>query len=175
MPTSRAGTCNNHGFTLMELVVVIAILALAAALVLPRLTPGDTAHLHRAAREFAATLRFIQDRAITAKTAYRMKLVPGESAIAIATILPDGTEGEPDDPILRRRLLPEGISIASIFTPRVGKRTAGEVVVTVGTAGFEEFSVFHLKAEGSDAVMTVMAYPSSGKVKVAEGYREEPL
>ena len=34
MPTSRAGACNNHGFTMIELAVVLLIIGIASAVVM---------------------------------------------------------------------------------------------------------------------------------------------
>lgn len=156
----------------MELVVVIAILALAAAIVLPRLQVSRSAELSRSARQLAATIRFLQDRAITTKTTYRMRLELGGNAISVTRTLPDGSEETPDDQLLRRPFLADGITVASVITPRGGKRQAGEAVIPFGVAGLGEFTMIHLR-NGDDAMMTVLAYPSSGTVTVAEGYREE--
>ena len=178
MPTSAAETSRKvwcgvpAGFTLMELVVVIALLSLVAIIVFPRLSVSRTAELQRSARQLAATVRYLQDRAIATKTGYQLHLVLGGNTVAVKQLLPDGSVVEPGDPALRGPLLATGVIVSSVSTPRGGTRSAGEAVIPFGASGIGEFTAIHLK--GADAaVVTVMSYPSSGRVTVVEGYREE--
>lgn len=173
MRISRAGICNRRGFTLVELTVVIVILSVVALLVVPRIPAGREAELRGSARTLAATLRYLQDRAITGKTGYRMHLDLGSGATAVKKLSARGEEA-PDDEFLGRRLLAEGVTITDVMTQRGGKRTGGEALLTFGVSGIEEFTTIHLKG-AAGGHFTVMAYPSSGKVTVAEGYREEAL
>lgn len=152
--------------------MVIALLALVAAIVLPRLTVSHTMELNRSARQLAATIRYVQDRSITGKTPHRMRLEPGTGTVRITRVLDDGSEGAPGESFLERPPLAEGIIVADVSTPRGGKVAAGEAVLRFDMAGLGDFTTIHLKGEG-DAAMTVMAYPS-GKVTVSEGYVEEP-
>ncbi|CAG0963241.1 hypothetical protein GEOBC_00851 [Geobacteraceae bacterium] len=177
MPTSRAGTSSSRrpsprGFTLMELLVVIALLSLVAVMVLPKLTVSQTMELNRSARQLAATIRYVQDRSITSKTPHRMRLEPGTGTVRVTRVLSDGSEGSPGESFLERPLLAEGVTVADVSTPRGGKVVSGEAVVRFDMAGLGDFTVIHLKGE-RDTAMTVMAYPS-GKVTVADGYVEEP-
>lgn len=156
----------------MELLVVIALLALVAVIALPRLTVSRTMELKRSARQLAATIRYVQDRAITGKTPHRMRLESGTGTVRVTRLLADGSEGAPGESFLDRPLLAEGVTVADVTTPRRGKVTAGEIVLRFDMAGLGDFTIIHLRGE-KDAAMTVMAYPS-GKVTVSEGYVEEP-
>lgn len=157
----------------MELLVVIALLALVAAIALPRLTVSRTMELNRSARQLTATIRYVQDRAITGKAPHRMRLEPGTGTVRVTRVQSDGTEGPPGETFLERPLLADGVTVTDVTTPRGGKVTAGEAVLRFDMAGLGDFTIIHLRGEG-DAAMTVMAYPS-GKVTVSEGYVEEPL
>lgn len=156
----------------MELMVVIALLALVAAIALPRLTVSRTMELNRSARQLAATIRYVQDRAITGKTPHRMHLEPGTGTVRVTRVLDDGSEGTPGENFLERPVLADGVTVTDVSTPRGGKVAAGEAVLRFDMAGLGDFTIIHLKGD-SDASMTVMAYPS-GKVTVSEGYVEEP-
>ena len=156
----------------MELLVVIALLALVAAIALPRLTAGNTMKLNRSARQLAATIRYVQDRSITGKTPHRMRLEVGTGTVRITRVQNDGSEGAPGESFLERPLLADGVTVTDVSTPRGGKVAAGEAMLRFDMAGLGDFTVIHLKGE-SDAAMTIMAYPS-GKVTVSGGYVEEP-
>ncbi|WP_298433841.1 prepilin-type N-terminal cleavage/methylation domain-containing protein [Geobacter sp.] len=179
MPTSAAGTSSNtrpggqHGFTLMELVVVIAVLALAAAIVLPRLTVSRAVELKRSARALAATIRYLQDRAITSKTPYRMRIEIGTGTVRVTKLSAAGTEVATGEPALDRPPLAEGVTVADVLTQRGGKLAEGEAVLRFDLGGLDDFAAIHLKS-ADGATVTVMALPSSGKVTVADGYLEEP-
>ena len=152
--------------------MVIALLSLVAVIALPRLTVNHTLELNRSARQLAATIRYVQDRAITGKTPHRLRLEPATGTVRVTRVLSDGTEGAPGESLLERPVLTDGITVADVTTPRGGTMTAGEVVLRFDMAGLGDFTVIHLKGE-ENAAMTVMAYPS-GKVTVSEGYVEEP-
>lgn len=157
----------------MELMVVIAVLALVAVIVVPRLSVNRAVELNRSARTLAATIRYLQDKAITSKTPYRIRLEIGSSRVQVTKLSPSGTEGSPEDSFLDRPLLPEGLIVADVLTQREGKRTDGEAVLTFDMGGLADFAAIHLQS-ADETVVTVMALPSSGKVTVADGYQEVP-
>lgn len=164
----------SDGFTLIELAVVVAILGMVALLVFPRLPSVDAARLRGSARSLAATLRYLEDRAVTTKTGYTLSLNLTEGAVTVMKRLPGGEQVPPDESPPAGRALAEGVSIEDVFTPRSGKRSTGEVSLEFGPGGLQEFAAIHLKSERGGQY-TVMAYPASGKVRVFDGYREEAL
>jgi type II secretion system protein H len=66
-----------RGFTLIELIIVLTIIAIMSAAVVP-VFGGSMAKLERdhAVRDFVATLRYAQERAVTDTREYRMALDP---------------------------------------------------------------------------------------------------
>ncbi|WP_279384424.1 pilus assembly FimT family protein [Geotalea toluenoxydans] len=159
------------GFTLMELMVVIAILSLIAGIVLPRLPSTESAKLRDSARSLASAIRFIGDRAATTKTGYRLHLNITDSTTRVRQLSPSGEETAADDPFLSRRPIAEGITIEDVTIPQSGKISEGEVIIGFGPGGLQDFMIIHLK-DGKNGHFTVTAYPSSGKVKVEKGYQE---
>ena len=162
--------CLTGGFTLIEMVVVIAIIAMAALLVFPRLPSTDTANLRGSARSLAAMIRYLGDKSITSKSAYRLQFNLADSSLAVRKVV-NGEETTDPDPFFSRRVLADGISIEDVRIPRLGKLSTGEVTVGFGPSGLEDFVIIHLKGS-RDRHFTVTAYPQNGKVKVGEGYQE---
>ncbi len=165
---------NQSGFTLLEIIVVLAIVAMLLVVVVPRLPSSDSENLKISARTLASTLRYIQDRSATSRTTYFMVIEPGTDRIRLLEAAADGSDKSPDDPLLRQRPIKEGILISDVMIPRLGKVNEGQLRLTIGMGGLRDFTVFHLQSK-DNSYWTVMAFPSSGKVKIYDGYQETPL
>lgn len=163
----------HGGFTLIEIVIVMAVISMVMLLVVPRLPTSDQENLKISARTLASTLRYLQERAATSRTGYYLSLTPGTESVKIAEIGGDGGAKEPEDPLLQKSPLKEGIVVADVRIPRLGKISDGELRIDIGAGGVRDFVTIHLRsAEGQ--FWTVMLFPSGGKVKAYEGYLEDP-
>jgi general secretion pathway protein H len=165
---------NRRGFTLIEIAVVMAIIGMVLMLVIPRLPSSDSENLKISARTLASTLRYMQDRAATGRTTYYLRMEPGTDSVKVMEAAADGSEKRPDDPLLQKRSVKEGIIIADVIIPRLGKINDGQVRLEVAAGGLRDFVIIHLRSP-DDRFWTVMAFPASGKIKVYDGYREEAL
>ena len=165
----------SAGFTLIELVVVITILSVAALLVVPRLPFSDEGDLKTSARSLAGTIRYIQDMAISTKQYYRLRITLLDGALRVTRLLPDDEEAEVTDGLLRNLSLKEGIGFADVTSSRLGKISEGEAVLDFSPLGADDFLLFHLKTEDADRYYTVAVYPGSGRVELAESYTEGVL
>ncbi|MSM40192.1 MAG: prepilin-type N-terminal cleavage/methylation domain-containing protein [Geobacter sp.] len=163
-----------HGFTLIELVVVLAILALVTLLVIPRLPDSQGTALKGSARALATTLRYLQDQVATTRQLYRLRLTPGTGEIRVAVVSSDGTESDPRDPFFSGPILREGVTITDVQTPRLGTVSSGVVTMDIGPAGLAEVATIHLRG-GNGGQMTVVALSYGGRVTVGEGYLEANL
>jgi general secretion pathway protein H len=68
--TADCSKCASAGFTVLELLVVLALLALVGAVALPQLArPSDNVRLQAAARELVGALRVTRSTAIARNTA----------------------------------------------------------------------------------------------------------
>jgi general secretion pathway protein H len=162
------------GFTLIEIAVVLAIIGMVLVLVLPRLPSPESENLKTSARSLASTLRYLQDRAATGRTIYYLRLEPGSDTVRVLEAAADGSEREPADPLLQKRVVKEGIIVADVVIPRLGKVNDSQLRLVVGAGGLRDLVVIHLRSPDS-RFWTVMAFPASGKVKVYDGYQEEAL
>ena len=83
---------NRRGFTLIEIAVVLAIIGMVLMLVLPRLPSSEKENLKVSARTLASTLRYMQDRAATARTTYYLRMEPGTDSVKVLEATADGGE-----------------------------------------------------------------------------------
>jgi general secretion pathway protein H len=165
---------NRRGFTLIEIAVVLVIIGMVMALVIPRLPSSESENLKISARTLAATLRYMQDRAATARATYFLRMEPGTDNVKILEAAADGSEKEPEDTLLQKRPVKEGIQVADVVIPRLGKLSKDQVRLVVSAGGLRDLVTIHLRSP-KGSFWTVMAFPSSGKVKVYEGYQEDAL
>ena len=165
----------QSGFTLIEIAIVMAIIGMVMLLVIPRLPSSDQENLKISARTLASTLRYMQERATTttSRSGYYLLFAPGTETVKILEIGGDGNPKEPDDPLLQKPPLKEGIIVADVRIPRLGKVVDGQQRVDVGVGGIRDFVTIHLRSANGQ-FWTVMAFPSGGKVKAFEGYIEDP-
>jgi general secretion pathway protein H len=159
----------ERGFTLMELMVIIVILSVVALLVFPKLSNNGNADLRSSARSLAAALRYLEDKAVSTKTAYRMWIDLDDSTIRVSRILSDGDEQPDDDVFFSGKLLADDISISDIITSRLGKVSVGDVQLDFTPMGLRELATIHLRSK-KDRYYTVRAYPRNNRVKVFENY-----
>ncbi len=160
---------SGRGFTLMELMVVILILSVVAVLVFPKLSNNGEADLRSSARSLAAALRYLEDTAVSTKTAYRMWINLDDSSIRVSRVLPDGDEQPDDDVFFSDKLLADDVVISDVITSRLGKVSAGEAQLDFTPMGLRELATIHLRSK-KDRFYTVTAYPRNNRVKVFENY-----
>jgi general secretion pathway protein H len=162
-------SCYDRGFTLIEMIVVIVILSGIALLVYPRLPSVGDGDLRVSARSIAATIRYVEDLAITSRSYYRMRFNLDDATLVIKQIGFDGSEQTAEDLFLSRKILAEDIRIADVTTSRLGKIATGEVNLDFGPQGLRELVSIHLLSPKGQ-YYTVQAYPRSGRVKVFDNY-----
>jgi general secretion pathway protein H len=162
----------NGGFTLIELMVVIVILSVVALLIFPRLPSVHEGDLKTSARTLAAGLRYLEDKAISTKQYYRLRVNFSTGEMKVTRVIPENEEVAETDEVLSRLSLVDRTGFADITTSRLGKQSEGEAVLDFSPLGAADFVVFHLKSEDGTLFYTVVLYPGSGRVSVLEGYQD---
>lgn len=124
-----------RGFTLLELIVTLSVIALAVGLVLPAI--GRSTESVRARAEiagFSAVLRHAREQAITRRQPYRVVVEPDARRV---TILAD------DNEVRRRRVFPERLTIEAVSAPSLtvrfepeGSSSGGEFRLTSGNTAY---------------------------------------
>lgn len=160
--------CPTKGFTLLELIAVIAILGTVLVLVFPRLSILEDLTLKSEVRRMAGLFRYLNEAAYTRKIYYRVSFYPEEESLTVESS-PDGFEfSKAQDVFLHNLTLREGTDIEDIIVQGLGKIRHGSVTIIFNPGiGAEAFNL-HLKK--NDRAFTISYNPYSGKVKVTDGY-----
>jgi general secretion pathway protein H len=146
---------NNSGFTLLELIVVIFIISLLAAIVLPSFYQSGDSALKSQARKTASLLRYLNDGSIASKEAYTL-----EFDFTGGKMKWKGPDGEKSETLER---------ITSVELPSKGEVKEGQILVFFGPLGIGETLTVHFR--DGDYHMDVTLNRISGRVKITGGVK----
>lgn len=152
MRTSRTGICSKRGFTLLELIVVLFIISLVAAIILPSFAGFGERKLKSEAREMASILRYMNDSAVSRKETFIMKFDFNEGTVYWKG--PDGEKTKRFD------------DVTAVTTQSQGRVSNGEVIVFFEPLGIQENLSVHMSK--GDKEMTITMNHLSGKVKMIQ-------
>lgn len=153
---SPASRSSAPGFTLLEIIAVIFIISLVAALVIPSFGGFGAKGIRADARRVAALLRYLNESAISMKETYPLRIDLGEASLAWKD--PEGEKSE---------RMP---SLVSLDLQSQGELKEGQVTVFFSPLGLQEYLKIKLRDE--DRTMTVAFNPVSGRVKIIEEGRK---
>jgi general secretion pathway protein H len=140
------------GFTLIELIVVVFIISLTAALVFPSFYGLGEGKVSSDAKKIASLLRYLNDTAIYTKETYSLKFDLQDDSLSWKG--PDGDKRE----VIK--------SLSSVYLSSKGEIKEGEVTIFFGPLGASENIQVHLK--NKEKGMTVTFSPISGRAKIVE-------
>jgi type II secretion system protein H len=111
----------NQGFTMLELVVVLLILTLSAALVTPSLSRfSRTIELKAAVKKISGILRYYRSEAVYKGTVYQVLFNAETGEVKVTSVEPEAAEGEDpkkEQTITKSYMLPQGVHIKEIEVP----------------------------------------------------------
>jgi general secretion pathway protein H len=148
---------SQRGFTLLELIVVIFVIALLAGIVFPSFRGLSERQLSSDARRTASLLQYLSDSAMASKETYSVDFDLQKSAISWK-----GPEGDKTENL--RTLV--GVDLQS-----KGMTREGLVTVFFGPAGIMEYIEVLLKDDEKE--MKVTFNPISGRAKILTGEEED--
>jgi type II secretion system protein H len=164
--------CPSHGFTLIELVVVIAILAVMLALIVPRLGEIGEANLKRSARHLTGMIRFLHEEAQARKTVLRLVFDIHGGQYWIEALVPV-TDKAVEFQRYQSVIAGEG-SLAGQTTFRdIAVNTHPDAPYILFTPdGWIEPAIIHLR-DGGERDYSLLIQPLTGNTELREGYVEE--
>jgi prepilin-type N-terminal cleavage/methylation domain-containing protein len=169
--TPNAEPWAERGFTLIELVLTIALVAVALALVLPRI--GITPSLTASSRHLVGAIHALFTAAAASNRTYRLNIDLDQHAYWATVLTTDG-DRLPSDPLLASRTtLPSRVRFEDVTTGLQGKVTAGKVLIEFFPGGLMDRAVIHL-SNHTDQILTMVLNPLTGGVQVNDRYMEPP-
>jgi len=152
MRISRTGTSGSHGFSLLELIVVLFIVSLVMAVVLPSFSGFGENKLKSESREMASILRYIYDSASARKEIFFMKFNLDTNQVSW-----EGPEGK------KTRTFDD---ITGVTTQSGGLISKGELIFFFEPLGTRENLTVHMSR--GEKTMTITLNHLSGKVKIKD-------
>ena len=157
------------GFTLLELMMVITILGIMAAMILPRISAFGAGKIKRETRHLSGVISHLSQEASFTKHTFRLHYDIEAQAYWVSVLQENREFAPSSDPLVARRVLPKGVSFEDVITPRHGKVQEGEAYTEFFPMGVEKTAI-HLK-EGEN-IWTLAINPLTGRVKVTDRYIE---
>ena len=152
MPISTTGIYSNRGFTLIELVVVLFIVSLIAAVVLPSFAGFGESELKSEAGEMASILRYINDSALSRKETCFIKIDLDKNTVSWKG--PDGGKAKKFE------------DITGVTTQSAGMISNGELIFFFEPLGIRENLSVHMSK--GDKNITITLNHLSGRVKITQ-------
>lgn len=169
-PAERDGQATNStkGYTLIELVVVVALLGLFLGLAIPRFRYAlVTDDLKATTRRMVGLVREVRNEAIREQKVYLVHLDLETNLLWIEY----AGMGEEERALAQEQafVFPGGVRVLDIWRRGKGKQAHGEVILHFGKKGYVEQTLIHLGADdGREFTLTLS--PFLGTVKIYDKY-----
>jgi prepilin-type N-terminal cleavage/methylation domain-containing protein len=175
---SNEGRRPAAGFTLIELVVVMALMVLLIGISYPLLEHWTEGALRKAGRQVTATIERLYERAVVTRQIYRLRfdigkeqyqpevLQPVDGAMAFVPLSDDVS------------LLPDGVHFLDVVTAQGAKISDGEAAVYFYPIGRMDPVIIHLEQrDGLHAgdELSLVPHPLTGRVTISTGDVEPAL
>jgi prepilin-type N-terminal cleavage/methylation domain-containing protein len=152
----------DQGFTLLELMIVVLVLALVLAVSYPSLSRGSTAlHLRATGRDVLNTFRYAREKAVTEQTGMRIVVDQEKQTLTLTNDL--GEEG-------RTYAMPKDVKIQGMALAG-NEITTGPLIVRFLPNGSADSAEIVLKSQ-TGALLHIISDPITGGARIqseAEG------
>jgi len=162
--------CNQRGFTLIELTLVVLLLGLLANLSLPLISGFETDRMNATARRLSGTVKYLYNEAIITGREQRLIFDLSQGTYRTVDIAENGDLTE-NTGLGRLYRLPQMVRFESIYQPRRGEKNAGEVTTAILSGGWMEETIIHLIDE-DERKLTLRLVPLTGLTEFYDGYRD---
>lgn len=178
MPTWSTGSRPRRGFTLVELIVVLVIVATLATMVIPRFAgSAQSAQLRENADQLLVMARYAQNYAVTHRSACRIVIDPQERRFGLEIQedplrRPDEFTVVKDGPA-KPQTLGEGIGFGSLRVEHGPRgRDIGPSTIAFTPTGESDSAVVEIT--NGRRTLSLVLIPSSGRATLVEGTVSRP-
>jgi prepilin-type N-terminal cleavage/methylation domain-containing protein len=152
----------DQGFTLLELIIVVLVIALVVAVTYPSISRGSaTIRLRATGRDILSTFRYAREKAVTEQTGMRVVVDREKQELILSDDLGDGP---------RRYRLPREVKVYRIA--QAGTEVAeGPLIVRFLPNGSAENAEVLLKSDAG-AYLRIITDPITGGARIEQGAGE---
>jgi prepilin-type N-terminal cleavage/methylation domain-containing protein len=155
---------NKKGITLVELIIVMAIIALGAVLMAPNIGAWIPHYrLNSASRDIASLMRLAQMRAVSTNTGYQVHF--DADAEGTYCVIQRNTAGLPEEG--GRQRLPAGITMDGAGTIALGGNVLFNPNSTASSGGLPNLTVVLGNTKGTKKSISVLR--NTGKITLSGG------
>jgi prepilin-type N-terminal cleavage/methylation domain-containing protein len=152
----------DQGFTLLELLMVMLVIALVLAVSYPSLSRGSTSlHMRAAGRDILNTFRYAREKAVTEQTGMMVTVDREKQELVLSDSVGDGA---------RRYLLPQDVKIHRISLAG-SEISQGPLVVRFLPNGSSDSAEVLLQS-GNGAFLRIISDPMTGGARIEPGQGE---
>ena len=186
---NRSRRC-QAGFTLVEILIVIAIVSLVLSMGLPAISRVTYTRLNSTTRKFVGLVRTIRNDAILLSSVYRLVIdfehatywVESQKAFELLSLAPPpppkkkggkAEEAPPSNFVLVDKFskkpitMPPGIVIEGVLKEKEGLRKEGLAYIHFFPNGFNDQAIIYLNKEGNTGEgYSLIVRPTSGRVDI---------
>ncbi len=166
---SNRAACRRRGFTLIELIVVIAIVSTVLLIAFPGLSALEGYGFRSDARRLAGLIRALDDLSTTEGLYYRVWFYVEDESVRVESSSDAAVFTKAEDSDFGGFHLGRTTELEDVVIAGLGKVASGEAAVIFNpSVGAEPFSL-HLRR--GERRLTLSYNPYSGRVRILEGYQ----
>ncbi|WP_028583032.1 prepilin-type N-terminal cleavage/methylation domain-containing protein [Desulfogranum mediterraneum] len=161
---------DSRGFTLLELLLVMVLLAVTTSLALPRLSSFTLGSpLQRSARKLTLLISQSAQVAVRTSQAHQLRYEPLERTFTLVPLDSSRRESAEQQPSLPRLQLPEEVAVKDFGRYYQGVQSVGILSLLFSAQGYLEPALIHLQDEEGEE-LTLELSPFLSRVYIHQGY-----